>query len=329
MNCRHCKTDKTVRCGFRTTKERGRVQRYKCLNCHRTFAEDSGFLGRHKSEETILMVIELYIKGLTTRQLADSFSISKNTVLAWVLFYAHCLLRFCIRHTPKYARHLHMDELFLKMKDTFFYIWASLDRDCKWAVLHFCSRRTRDEAQNLAQKSPTPLIDLTTDGSFAYLEPVKAEYGLGWTKEHYHRCASFEDKKNNNPVERLNNTIRRHFHPRRGFKSLRTGILQVGFLNVYYNFVRRHMTIEKTPAEAAGVWSWPPKISEREKLRQLIKASSLFLLAAINRILGQSPRKSALIAAFCSKAASIALFFRKRALIASFIQLGMIISVLA
>jgi len=289
MKCRHCKTDKTVRCGFRTTKERGRIQRYKCLACHRTFAENTGFLGRHKSEETILMVINLYLKGLTTRELGESFCISKNTVLAWVFFYAHLLLRFCIRFVQKYARHLHMDELFLKMKDTFFYVWASLDRDTKWAVMHFCSRRTRAEAQALMQKSPKPLIDVITDGSFAYIEPVKQEYGSGWVHEHYHRCASFEDKKHNNPIERLNNTFRQYTHQRRGFKSLRTGILQVGFLNAYYNFVRRHMALDKTPAEAAGVWSWPPKISEKEKLRRLIKESSLFLLAAINRILGQSP----------------------------------------
>lgn len=288
MKCRHCKTDKTVRCGFRTTKERGKIQRYKCKKCLRTFSDDQGFFGRHKSEETILDVLSFYLKGLTTRELAESFSISKNTVLAWVLFYAHLLLRFCAGFVQKYARHLHMDELFLKMKDTFFYVWSSLDRQTRWAVMHFCSRRTREEAQALMQKSPKPLIDAITDGSFAYLEPVKQEYGAGWAREHYHRCASFEDKKHNNPIERLNNTFRQYTHQRRGFKSLRTGILQVGFLNLYYNFIRRHMAIGKTPAEAGDVWNWPPRISEKEKLRQLLKAASCLFLAAINRLLGQS-----------------------------------------
>lgn len=287
MKCRHCKSDKTVRCGFRTTKERGRIQRYRCLSCQRTFTENLGFLGRHKSEETILEVISFYLKGLTTRELAESFCISKNTVLAWVLFYAHLLLRFCARFVQKYARHLHMDELFLKMKDTFFYVWSSLDRETKWAVFHFCSRRTKREAQNLMEKSPQPLIDLITDGSFAYVTPVREHYGIGWARANYHRCASFEDKKHNNPVERLNNTFRQYTHQRRGFKSLRTGILQVGFLGVYYNFVRRHMAIDKTPAEAGGLWSWPPRMSEKEKIRRLIKESSIFLAVLINRILGQ------------------------------------------
>lgn len=264
MKCRHCKADKTVRCGFRTTSERGKIQRYLCNACGRTFSEDQGFLCRHKSEETILLVLTLYLKGLTLRELAESFSISKNTVLAWVLFYAHLLLRFCAGFVQKYARHLHMDELFLKMKNTFFYVWASLDRQTRWAVMHFCSRRTKQEAQNLMEKSPQPLIELITDGSFAYIKPAREQYGIGWAREHYHQCASFEDKKHNNPIERLNNTFRQYTHQRRGFKSLRTGILQVGFLNLYYNFIRRHMAIGKTPAEAGNVWSCIQK-SQRKR----------------------------------------------------------------
>lgn len=35
--------------------------------------------------------------------------------------------------------------------------------------------------------------------------------------------------------------------------------------------------------------SWPPKVSEKEKLGKLIKASCLLFVAFINRLLGQNP----------------------------------------
>ena len=113
--CRNCKANKTVRCGIRRTKERGQVQRFRCNACHKTFSEDKGFLGRHKSEETIFQTIEFYNKGLSFRQLAESFQISKNTALEWIFHFARLVLRHLWQLKPKYARHLHLDELFLKM----------------------------------------------------------------------------------------------------------------------------------------------------------------------------------------------------------------------
>ncbi len=283
--CRNCKANKTVRCGIRRTKERGQVQRFRCNACHKTFSEDKGFLGRHKSEETIFQTIEFYNKGLSFRQLAESFQISKNTALEWIFHFARLVLRHLWQLKPKYARHLHLDELFLKMNGTFHYLWSSMDRETKWATNHFSQRRTRQEAQSPIQKSPQVLVDATTDGAFGYISPFNAEYGPAWVHEHYHRAEYFEDKKHNNPIERLNNTWRRHLHPRKGFDGLASGILQIGLLTIYYNFIRRHMTLGRTPAEAAGVWSWPPKMSERQKWQRLIEKVVSLL---INRILGQS-----------------------------------------
>ncbi len=273
VRCRHCKSDKFVKCGCRRTKERGSIQRFKCKACGRTFVENTGFVGRRKSQDVILMVIELYNKALTIRQAAETFGLSKNTVLAWIKFFARLVVRFCSQIKPKYAVHLHVDELFLKMEGTFFYLWSSLDRTTKWAAAHFSKYRTSIEAQDILQKSPIPLNDLTTDGSFAYMRPVRAEYGVAWAHEHYHQCAGFEDKKHNNPIERLNNTWRRHLHPRRDFDSFSTGTIPVTLLCVYYNFIRNHSTINRTPAEEAGVWTWPPKSTERQRWQELIKKS--------------------------------------------------------
>jgi len=298
MACRWCKSTKVVRCGLRRTKERGNLQRFRCNACKRTFVENTGFLGRRKSDDLIVQVIELYNKGLTLRQLEESFRISKNTVLAWLCFYGRQMLRHCQKLRPRYARHLHLDELFLKMNGTFFYLWSSMDRQTKWATNHFARRRTREEAQILIQKSPQALIDATTDGAFGYLNPFKAEYGSAWVHGHYHRAECFEDKKHNNPIERLNNTWRRFLHPRRGFDGLSTGILQIGMLTLYYNFIRIHNTIGKTPAEEAGVWRWPPKLCERERWRQLIRASFFWL---INRLLGH-----------CHEVVSSFIFFWRR-----------------
>ncbi len=268
--CIYCGSLLLIKHGTRSTGERGKIQRFLCKGCKRTFVANDGFKHRHKSKETIVNAIFL-ATAMSLRGIAEFMRISKNTALDWLRHYSHLLYSFWKTRMPSMCDVLHMDELFLKMKGTFFYVWDSISRDTRFMSLFLSERRDSASASALMQMSPVPRDKLITDGSFSYILPVKLIYGLRFYHAKYHRCETFEDKKNNNLAERLQNTLRRYLHFRRGFKSEETGNTWMQFLWVYYNFVRGHMAIGMTPAEKAGLISWFGFRYEPDRFLELIR----------------------------------------------------------
>lgn len=285
--CIYCREKDIVKFGKRRTKERGRIQRYLCKSCDRTFCEDDGFKWKHHSEKTILDALELFAGGNSLRFISQFLGVAKDTILRWVFEYAELLDAYIIKFKQSFTDMLHMDELFLKMKGTFYYVWASICRDTRFGTMILSPRRTGNYAEQLLAKSPPPL-KITTDGAFAYGTVIRKHFGTWWYWHNYHRCADFEDKKNNNLIERLNNTIRSLTHKRRGYRSLETGRSELRFLEIYYNFVRNHMTIKMTPAEKAGLIEYFGCKNEESKWKFLIKQAThsayFYLLSTINLI---------------------------------------------
>lgn len=58
---------------------------------------------------------------------------------------------------------------------------------------------------------------------------------------------------NNNPIERHNQDIKQRYKVMRHFKSFASAEAFLKLRQVIYNFVRTHQTINRTPAEAAGI----------------------------------------------------------------------------
>ncbi len=255
--------------GCRSTKNRGKIQRFKCKKCKRTFVADDGFKHRHKSKKTILDSLLLALK-LSMREVSEFIQISKNTVLNWITHYTKILYKFLQNRVQMSCNVLHMDELFLRMGDTFYYLWDSICKDTRFSYWFLSERRTKDNAKCLMRISAKPK-KLITDGSFSYIQPVKEVFGIPWFYKNYHRCETFEDKKHNNLVERLQNTLRRYLHLRRGFYNTDTGNLFLQFLWIYYNFIRKHMAIRCTPAEKAGVICFANGIREYDRMLELIE----------------------------------------------------------
>jgi putative transposase len=287
-NCKGAKGD-IVFWGKRKTVERGEIQRFKCNECGRTWCEDIGFKRKKKAESTILAVLSQYWKGLTSRELADEHSIDQKTVLSWIHEYACRLYALLGNRVPRVTKRLHLDELFLRMggKQDFHYVWDAICAKTRfvWILLSPC--RDFVSAKRLLDECPLAET-VVSDGAFSYPRVIRERYH-GQAK--HHQCVDFEEKKHNNLVERLQNTLRRFLHPRRGFASLVTGINQLHGFWVYYNFIRKHSSIGMTPAEKAGVidrWRQAPTVKSR--LRALIAQTVVFWLWFTNRQLEQSPK---------------------------------------
>lgn len=291
--CIYCKSTNVIKYGRRKTKERGRIQRCMCKSCKRTFCEDDGFKWKHHSSKTIIDALELFVAGNSLRFVAQFLEVAKDTILRWVFEYARLLDKHVDRFRQKFTDMLHMDELFMKMCNTFYYWWVSICRDTRIATVVFAQQRTTKYAKQLLSESPCPL-ESTTDGAFTYGTVIRSRFGTWWYRYNYHRCVEFKDKKNNNLMERFNNTVRSLTHKRRGYKGLETGRWQARFVEIYYNFVKYHMAIKQTPAEKANLVEYFGCKNEKSRWRFLIKEAArgayFYLTLWINRILGQSLR---------------------------------------
>ena len=82
--------------------------------------------------------------------------------------------------------------------------------------------------------------------------PAGSGGGSPASPEHIDKAGiSKHDHYNNNVFERFNGTQRACYRPRRGIKSAQSPVFS-GF-RVWYNFMRSHSAIKRTPAEAAGI----------------------------------------------------------------------------
>jgi len=294
--CIYCRSKGIVKNGFRRTKNRGKIQLFLCRTCRRSFCKDDGFKWKHYSKEKIIDTLELYVGGgNTSRFLAEFLDLSKNTIIRWALEYSEKVCRFTCKFRPRIMQKVNMDELFLKMMGTFFYVWDAICAENRFAFLFFSPRRRKKDAEELIRQFRNAMM-MVFDGAFQYPAVLKAMFGIWWYYHHTHRCKNFEDKKHNNLAERLQNFIRSKTHQRRGFQSLKTGRLQLQLLFAYYNFVRIHSAIGMTPAEKAGLIEYHCENSEKARWRDLIRRASeigpFHLTLVINRIVGRSQKKA-------------------------------------
>lgn len=282
INCPICRVPNfLIGWGFRRTKERGRIQRYKCTRCNKTWCENDGFWHKHKPKHTILSVLSQWWKGLTSRELADEHGITQKTVLRWLHEYTMLLFKHLCKLIQKTTKKLHLDELFLRMCGCFHYVWDAICADTRFMLLFLSAFRDAIAAEQFLEQCPLA-EETVSDGYSVYPVLVRERY-KGQTKHSF--CVRFEDKRNNNIVERLQNTLRRFLHPRRGFNSLQTAGMQLAGFWVYYNFIRKHSAIGMTPAEKAGLIEYRDLNTVKERLQFLIEQAVIFWLRILSRFL--------------------------------------------
>lgn len=68
IKCRFCQSSNTTKKGFRKTQNRGKIQKYCCKDCNRLFVLDDGFFKMRNSPQKITLCLDLFFKGVSTRQ---------------------------------------------------------------------------------------------------------------------------------------------------------------------------------------------------------------------------------------------------------------------
>ena len=87
--CNFCRSENVVKKGFRQTENRGKIQRFICRDCKKSFCIDEGFYRMRNSEDKITQAIDLYFSNLSSRKVRNHFRrhLPKNashvTILDW------------------------------------------------------------------------------------------------------------------------------------------------------------------------------------------------------------------------------------------------------
>ena len=274
--CAYCHSDRIVKRGTRRN-ERGLTQIYWCKSCKRRFVVDLGFSKMKCSPQVITASLDLYFKGISLRKITDHLkqfhgvTVNCSTVLRWIQRYIALMKEYADKLMPDVSGTWHADETTINVNGQYQWLWNLMDRETRFLISSRLTQTRREhEATNLfleAQKI-TGIVPNTivTDGLLSY----QAAYDQTFAKKQVRHIRSprFIDKANNNIIERLHSTLKTRTKVMRALDGTKSSDSIIDGLKIDYNFIRPHMTLGKTPAEAAGL----PSLG-KNKWRTLIQQS--------------------------------------------------------
>ena len=261
MNCPICESNETIKDSKRKTSV-GYKQRWYCKNCKKRFTENA--LPNIKGDEnTVIVAIDLYLKGVSYRGIADSLKqyyslkISHITVMNWINRFMKEINKYVKTLQPEVGDQWHADEQFIKVKGKIQYIWNVLDDDTRFLLASNASptrkykdaRKTFQIAKSIAGKKAKIVV---TDGAFSYNKAVRKEFMTYKNPKPHKRYVSIRNKEcSNNNIERFHGTFRQRDKVMKGFEGNQKQFAEN--FQTYYNFVKNHMALDMTPAQKAGI----------------------------------------------------------------------------
>jgi transposase-like protein len=233
----------------------------------------------------------MYFDGLSVRKVTSQLNeifgeeFSQVTIWNWVQKYSRFVSEYVNTLQPKLSGKYHHDETEIKVDGNGRFFWEMIDEDTRFIVANLISNGRNSEnaievfTQALQKQRPTALF---TDGSFAYNEAFNKVFYCNSTfrkkRVEWVRRVGIRARNTNNIVERLHGTFKDRYKPMRGLKTDKTAKSLLDGYVAYYNFCRKHQTIGKTPAEAAGlqVKGWKQLIENAQTIKtnnELIRQS--------------------------------------------------------
>lgn len=265
--CPRCHSGDVVANGRRHNKS-GVVARYRCKLCGARFTGREGFQKRRSDPEKIALALDLYFRGLSTRQVAEHFRqayglrISHVAVYRWLVHYSGLAAQWLDAQGLAVGKRWHIDETVVFVNGEARYLWNVLDAETRMLLATHISRtRTMDDTRrpmkNAKRATPTRPDEILTDGMQAYPLAISKEFGKmggpkGYTNPH-RLVPSIRAKVSNNRIERLHGSEKDRIRPMRGFDTDGGAAALADGYRVYYDAVRTHLAIGTTPAEAAGL----------------------------------------------------------------------------
>jgi putative transposase len=256
VTCKYCGSRNVIRWG----KFRG-IQRFWCNDCHRKFADNDALPNMQTPVEQVGSAVGMFYEGQSLnsicRTLAQIYNShpSDSTIYRWVTRFSKEAISEANNYKPNVGDVWIADETVLKIGGKNIWFWDIIDSKTRFLLASVVStnRGTR-EAKALMEKAQakagkTPRIVLT-DKLAAYIDGIEQAFGAD--AKHI-QSKPFALNNSTNLIERFHGSLKSRTKVMRGLKSIETAKLITDGWLFYYNFLRPHDTLRKTPAEAAGI----------------------------------------------------------------------------
>ena len=266
--CEKCDGKNIKKDGVRETKNRSKVQRYKCKDCSHRFSIDDGFWKMKNHENKITSCMNMYYAGMSLRKIQEHLQMfaPKNshysTIYRWIVKYANMIGILTDNIQIKSGKELMSDEMeYHRLGEQNWFVDV-MDTETRFVVASdYMKSRTIENLTKVLKKGKLvtgeQVKTVTTDGLQGYERVLKKSFGLKTHWNHkspiIHNVVIASERGFNHKIERLHNTIRDRTKIMRGFHgSLESARAIMKGMEIYYNFVRKHQGIEgKTPSEEA------------------------------------------------------------------------------
>jgi len=266
--CEKCNGKNIKKDGVRETKNRGKVQRYKCLGCSHRFSIDDGFWKMKNHEDKITSCMNMYYAGMSLRKIQEHLQMfaPKNshysTIYRWVVKYANMISTLTNNLQIESGIELMSDEMeYHRLGEQNWFVDV-MDTETRFMVASdYMKSRTIDNLTRVLKHGKFATGEqvkvITTDGLKGYPRVLRKAFGVNnkfkINPKVQHNIVIASERGFNHKIERLHNSIRDRTKIMRGFHgSLESARAIMKGYEIYYNFVRKHQGIDnKTPQEEA------------------------------------------------------------------------------
>jgi len=276
IKCVHCKKSNYIKKGFRKTEKRGKIQKYKCLECGKYFTNDEGFYRMRNNEKKITQAIDLYFSNLSSRKVRNHFrrhleeNASHITVLDWCRRYVLKVQKFVDKQKINLSGEFYADETEIqrsrkdKRNDIF---WCSVDWQTRYinATLYSPHPQNIKDATEFIQrikKSKNLPKYVQTDALPMYPKAMRNIFGINKIKPKFsdgtlrteHIINNVQRTgKHNVRIETVFSKIKDRCDDFRGLKALWSAPILMAGIVLQHNFIEAHTTTGKIPSELAGL----------------------------------------------------------------------------
>jgi len=258
--CPHCmQSDQVIRRGFAYEKH-GKVQRYYCKRCRKRFNFRRGLEGARGEAMAIVLALDLWFRGLSLRQVSQHLAsvygirVSHTAIHGWIKRYVKLVSKAFETLKLEAGLRWHCDETKLKVQGRHIILWSVLDSETKILLAqHISEKRDSAEAHTVLkkalQKASTVPCEVVTDGCSAYPEAIQSAL----PSDVLHIQGPVNAPLNNNKIERYYRNLKQRFKSIYNFNSKEGAETFAEGYSIFYNFLRAHDALKKSPAEASGL----------------------------------------------------------------------------
>jgi transposase-like protein len=286
IRCVFCQANCYAKYGTRTTENRGKIQRYRCLECGKTFTNDEGFYRMRNSEAKITQAIDLYFSNLSSRKVRNHFrrhlphNASHVTILDWCRRYVLKTQKYIDTLKPQLSGKLYGDETEIdRGKDHNDIFWCCVDWETRYinATLYSPNSQNVKDAtefmKRIRQSINKPKY-IQTDALVFYPQAFTSAFFCVYGKrmeqvEHRVNNVS-KTKKHNVRIETVFSKIKDRTNDFRGLKALWSAPILMQGIIIQHNFIEEHTTTRRRPCELAGINTG----DEPNKWLELIKTAT-------------------------------------------------------